>query len=216
MTPPHGHPTVASLTLAADRGAWRAAGFRVEGDSAAAGRLHLRFAGEAARPRISWALRAPATLELDGLPTERSDEPAPPAAPAHPNGVERLDHIVAFSGDLQRTISSLEAAGLDFRRLREGPTPAGSERQAFFRLGEVILEVVEHPPGTPAAEDADAPSRFYGLAFLVRDIEATAQVLGTRLGEVRDAVQPGRRIATVARAAGLGLPVALMTPDPGR
>ena len=153
-------------------------------------------------------------MVLDGLPTERSDEPPEPAAPVHPNGVERLDHIVAFSGHLERTIASLEAAGLDLRRLREGLTPAGSRRQAFFRLGESILEVVERPPGPRAAADRDAPSRFYGLAFLVEDIEATAAVLGDRLGRVRDAVQPGRRIATVAREAGLGLPVAFMTPDP--
>jgi hypothetical protein len=32
------------------------------------------------------------------------------------------------------------------------------------------------------------------------------------LGDIRDAVQPGRRIATVRREAGLGVPVALMTP----
>jgi hypothetical protein len=36
--------------------------------------------------------------------------------------------------------------------------------------------------------------------------------LGDRVGEVRDAIQPGRRIATLRRSAGLSLPVALMTP----
>ena len=207
-------PSIAELTVAADPPAWVAAGFRVEGDSARVGRIRLRLAGAGKGPRIRWALRRPASLELDGLPTERTDEPLPAAAPPHPNGVERLDHVVAFSGDLERTIAALEAGGLDFRRLREGPTPAGSLRQAFFRLGETILEVVEHPPVTAAAADRDAPSRFYGLAFLVGDIDAAARVLGDRLGEVRAAVQPGRRIATFARGAGLGLPVALMTPDP--
>jgi len=93
-----------------------------------------------------------------------------------------------------------------------GRRPAGAERQAFFRLGEAILEVVEHPPGTRAAEDRDAPCRFYGLAFLVDDLDATARTLGPLLGEARDAVQPGRRIATVRREARLGLPVAFMPP----
>lgn len=74
----------------------------------------------------------------------------------------------------------------------------------------MILEVVEHPPGTPAAEDAGAPSRFWGLAFLVEDLEASANHLGPLLGAPRDAIQPGRQIATVRREAGLGLPVALM------
>ena len=176
------------------------------------GRVRIRLEGSGTRLR--WALRHPALLDLDGLPTERSEEPVPEPAPVHPNGVERLDHVVAFSGDLDRTVSSLRGAGLDLRRLREGPTPAGSMRQAFFRLGETILEVVEHPPDVPAAADRDAPSRFYGLAFLVDDIRPAAELLGDRLGEVRDAVQPGRRIATVRREAGLGLPVALMTPAP--
>jgi hypothetical protein len=35
--------------------------------------------------------------------------------------------------------------------------------------------------------------------------------MGEKLGEVHDAVQPGRRIATVRREAGLGVPVALIT-----
>ena len=32
-----------------------------------------------------------------------------------------------------------------------------------------------------------------------------------RIGAPRDAVQPGRRIATIGEGAGLGVPVALMT-----
>jgi hypothetical protein len=132
-------------------------------------------------------------------------------AKAHPNGVIALDHVVAFSPSLERTVAALEAAGLDLRRIREGPTAAGAQRQAFFRLGQPILEVIEHPPGTPAAEDQDAPARFWGLAFVVADLDESARALGPLLGEVRDAIQPGRRIATVRRKAGLGLPVALMT-----
>jgi hypothetical protein len=34
------------------------------------------------------------------------------------------------------------------------------------------------------------------------------------IGEIRDAVQPGRRIATVPREAGLSFPLAFMTPHP--
>ncbi len=93
-------------------------------------------------------------------------------------------------------------------------------RQAFFRLGEVILEVVENPPGTPGAEDRAREARFYGIAFVVADIDALAEELGELpvpggvLGSVRDAVQPGRRIATMRREANLGLPVAFMTAPP--
>jgi hypothetical protein len=37
--------------------------------------------------------------------------------------------------------------------------------------------------------------------------------LGDNVGETRPAVQPGRRIATLRRGAGLSVPVALMTPQ---
>jgi len=161
---------------------------------------------------LSWSLSGTGCCELDGLPTELADgiserDPAPP----HANGVVGLDHVVAFSPDLERTVPALEAVGLDLRRVREGPTPAGAQRQAFFRLGEVILEVVEHPSGTAAAADRDAPCRFWGLAFGVEDLDAASAHMGTALGGPRPAVQPGRRIATVRREAGLGVPVALIT-----
>ena len=37
------------------------------------------------------------------------------------------------------------ARGLDLRRIREHPTPAGAPRQAFFRLGAEILELIQEP-----------------------------------------------------------------------
>jgi hypothetical protein len=69
----------------------------------------------------------------------------------------------------------------------------------------VILEVVEHSRVEPG------PARFWGITFAVADLDACAELLGERLGSIRDAVQPGRRIATVRESAGLGLPVALIT-----
>jgi hypothetical protein len=109
----------------------------------------------------------------------------------------------------------LRRAGFDFRRLREGATPGGSVRQAFFRMGEVILEVVQAPEGTKPAADPGGPARLWGISFLVRDLDVTAAALGDLLGAPRDAVQAGRRIATLRREAGLGPAVAFMTPGPG-
>ena len=60
-----------------------------------------------------------ASTELDGLPTERSTAPLGEPAPVHPNGVTGIDHVVAFSPDLDRTTAALQAAGLDLRRIRE-------------------------------------------------------------------------------------------------
>ncbi|HEX3040685.1 MAG TPA: VOC family protein [Solirubrobacterales bacterium] len=149
---------------------------------------------------------------MDGLSTSASDQ-APPAAPRHPNGVAAIDHVVAISSDLDRTVAALVAAGLDLRRVREEPTPAGAPRQAFFRLGPAILEVVQEPREATERHGGDRPAFFWGLAFVAPDLERTVAHLGEdRVGAVRDAVQPGRRIATLRRGAGLSVPVALMSP----
>jgi catechol 2,3-dioxygenase-like lactoylglutathione lyase family enzyme len=155
------------------------------------------------------------STELDGLPTTHSDSSLRPPAAAHPNGAISIDHVVAFTPDLERTLDALREAGLDLRRLREGPTPGGSERQAFFRVGEAVLEVIEAPEGSRIRANPQGPARLWGLAFLVESLDVPAQVLGGRLGEPRDAVQPGRRIATVRGGAGLGAAVAFMTSGAG-
>jgi hypothetical protein len=113
-------------------------------------------------------------------------------------------------------VAALRGAGLDLRRVREEPTPAGAPRQAFFRLGSVILEVVQAPEEAIERTGGDRPAFFWGLAFIAPDLEATVASLGDRVSEIRDAVQPGRRIATLRRSAGLGVPVALMTPPLSR
>jgi hypothetical protein len=113
-----------------------------------------------------------------------------------------IDHVVVTSPDPARTINALQAVGLEPRRTRDLDTM----RQTFFRLGPVILELVG-----PPAPDGDGPARFWGIAFTVADLGATARFLGARLGRVKDAVQPGRRIASLRREAGLALPVAFMS-----
>jgi hypothetical protein len=207
-------PSIDELSIAADAASWSGAGFEVQDGACRVGAVRLRFVGEG-RGIVSWSLRDLASDELDGLPTTRADSSPPPPAPPHPNGAISIDHVVAFSPDLERTLEALRQAGLDFRRLREGPTPGGSERQGFFRVGEALLEVIEAPEGSRIGSDPTAPARLWGLAFLVENMEAPARLLGERLGDPRDAVQPGRRIAPVRGEAGLGAAVAFMTPGPG-
>jgi hypothetical protein len=207
-------PTVDELFIAAAPDPWAAAGFRVEGDVCEVGTVRLRLEGGPGRGITGWSVRDVASLELDGLDTRASEAP-PASGGAHPNGTIRLDHLVVITPDLDRTAGVLQAAGLDLRRLREGDTPGGSRRQAFFRMGELILEVVEAPEGTKIAADPGGPARLWGISFLVTDLATSAAALGESLGEPRDAVQPGRRIATVATRAGLGPAVAFMTPGPG-
>ena len=174
--------------------------------------MHLagRYAGEGL---VAWSLRDVAGTDLDGLRTTVSDRPPAGDPITHPNGVTAIDHVVAITPVLERTMAALQRAGLDLRRLREEPTPAGAPRQAFFRLGEVILEVIQEPEEKISkAGGTDRPAFFWGVALIAPDLEATVARLGEHVGEIRTAIQPGRRIATLRRSAGLGLPVAVMTP----
>jgi hypothetical protein len=205
--------TIDELTVADRPEAWAALGFELDGDTCVLGDLRIRLAGpDTGKGLAGWSLREIATTGLDGLPTTRSDRPPPGPPPAHSNGVTALDHVVAITPALERTVAALEAAGLDLRRIREEPTPAGAPRQAFFRLGPSILEVVQQPPEVAEGAAPDRPAFFWGLAFVAPGLDATVAGLGDRVSEIRAAVQPGRRIATLRRSAGLALPVALITP----
>jgi hypothetical protein len=205
--------TLDELTIADAPEAWSECGFEVTGRGCVVGDLRIRFEPrEGERGIVGWSLRGIESTDLDGLPPTVGDRPPPEEEPVHPNGVTDLDHVVAISPDLDRTVAALQAAGLDLRRIREEPTPAGAPRQAFFRLGSSILEVVQEPAEATERAGGDRPAFFWGLAFVAPDLDRTVEFLGERVSEARPAVQPGRRIATLRRSAGLSLPVALMTP----
>jgi hypothetical protein len=55
------------------------------------------------------------------------------------------------------------------------------------------------------------PARFWGLTFVASDLDGLADRLGALLRPIKDAIQPGRRIATLDRSAGLRTHVAFMT-----
>lgn len=208
---------LAELAVAADVDAWRAVGISVDADgTATVGSVRLRFEPVVAGPGVQgWGLAAlagPAPAEVADLTTWAVDDPPAPApADAHPLGLERLDHLVVLTPDLAATVAAVEAGlGIRLRRQREGLSGSGvPSQQAFFRLGEAILELVAGPPGEP--------TRFWGLAFEVASLDAAHARLGPeRLRPPKAAVQPGWRIASLRAAAGLGLPVALMDTPPGR
>ena len=192
---------VEHLKLGADPGRWTEAGFEISGEAMRVGEVLLVFGpGEGV---LGWRL-AGIEGEVDGLPVA-SPSDVGAAESAHANGATRVDHLVVFTPDLERTTAALEEIGVERRRVREVEADGSPLRQGFFRLGEVILEVVEHANVEPG------PARFWGITFAVTDLDPAAELLGDRLGSIRDAVQPGRRIATVKREAGLGLPVALIS-----
>jgi hypothetical protein len=195
------------LTLGGDATPWERLGFGVAGDGLRVGAVRLSFEAGAPAGIAGWTLAGTRSADLDGLATRPAAETeAAGEPPVHPNGALRLDHVVVFTPDLDRTLAALEGAGLELRRVRDAGTPEHPVRQGFYRLGEVILEVVGdvEPAG---------PARFWGLLVVVSDLDALAERLGGDLGAPRDAVQPGRRIATLRESAGLGVPVAFMSPE---
>jgi catechol 2,3-dioxygenase-like lactoylglutathione lyase family enzyme len=195
-------PTIAELIVGDDPAAWARLGFAVDGDRTTVGATTIVLDGAGGGLR-SWTLRDAPSIELDGLDTAASDAAAP-APREHPNGAVRIDHVVVNTPDLARTFAALTEAGLDLRRVREH---SDTLHQGFFRMGEVILEVVGPPE--PAGEDG---ARFWGLVAVVPDVDALAAGAAPGLfGEPRDAVQQGRRIVTVAREAGLTVPLAFLT-----
>ncbi len=210
-----GAPTIDEITVADDADRWAALGFTVRDRTCDIGSVRVAFASpDAGRGILGWSLRGLPSTDLDGLSTRLSTAPERGAAPVHPNGVVSIDHVVAMSPCFTRSVEALERAGLDLRRVRDEPTPAGAPRQAFFRLGAEILELVQEPEEIVArAGGFDRPARFWGLAFLVEDLERTVDILDEHGGEIRDAVQQGRRIATIRRSAGLAVAVALISRD---
>lgn len=200
--------TLAELELGGALAPWERLGFAVDGDGLQVGTVRLRFPGGEPAGIAGWTLVGAGSADLDGLRTQLvAEAEAEGEPPAHPNGALRLDHVVVFTPDLDRTFAAFEAAGLELRRVRDAGTPKHPLRQGFYRLGETILEVVgDVEPGGPA--------RFWGVVVIVTDLDALAERLGDDLGAPRDAVQPGRRIATVRESAGLGVPVAFMSPAP--
>lgn len=201
--------TIAEIHVADPPEAWRAAGFAVDDDGGCRiGTVTVRL-GAPGTGVVGWALRdVPAgTTDLDGVPTTVSDEqPAEPAR--HPNGTTHIDHVVVLTPHLARTVAAIEATGLDVRRERDGALGGAPMRQVFFRLGEVVLEVV----GAPDAA-GEGPASFWGLTHTVADIDAAAALLGEHTAPVKDAVQPGRRITTVrTRELGISVRTALISP----
>lgn len=208
--------TIDEILVGDPSDAWVAAGFAVDDDGTCRiGTVRVRLMGRDGGKRIlGWSLRGapPARLadgSLDGLPTTGSD--APPAEPAtHPNGATHIDHVVLLSPDLARTSTALEAIGVLPRGERDTDSYGAPMRQIFFRLGEVILELV----GQPGAAGEGDPG-FFGLAVTVTDLDAAGALLGDHLGTAKDAVQEGRRIATLRhREVGMSVATALMSPEP--
>jgi hypothetical protein len=205
-------PTIDSIVIADPPETWAKAGFTVDDDgSCVVGHVKLQLVGrDGDRKRIQRDIPDD-TDTIDGLATTSSNDPMPDPVP-HENGVELIDHLVILSPDVDRTITALNSCGIETSRTRKiDAEQYGFEaRQTFFRLGEVILELIgaDQPQG-------DGPAGFFGLAYTVSDIDALPALYGEHLGNIKDAVQPGRRIVTLRhKQLDMTVATAFMSPEP--
>lgn len=198
-------PELAELVIADPPQRWRDLGFDVDGKG------HLDIGGVRIRLGAhgtgitAWSLmRVNAMGSIDGLASPVPRVLHPPPFRTHPNGATGIDHLVILTSSLRRTGDALARAGIELTATRQsdrGP-------MAFRRLGPAILEVVERDD---LEEDE---TRFWGLAVVVISIDALAERLGDRLGAIKQATQPGRRIATLRTDAGISTPLAFISPEP--
>jgi hypothetical protein len=182
-------PELATLALPDPPQRWAALGFTVEDDAIAVGGMTIRLGAAAALQMRDLA----DGHDLDGLPIVPSGADPPKEPVEHEIGATGIDHVVVLTPDLGRTTRKLVAAGFDHR-----PSQAPQE---FFVIGPCLLELVGRGEGEP---------RLWGVTVVVEDIDAAAERSGA--SPPKQAVQPGRRIATVPRAAGLSTALAMMTP----
>lgn len=211
MTPSQPRPHQLKAILVGDEPeAWEAAGFAVADGAVVVGSTTIVL-----DPSLAAGIERVDIDELDGdvdgLPIGAIR--APDSAPQdHRNRVRGFDHLVAMSPAIQRTSDALATAGLDLRRTRTFAAGDDTRRQDFFWLGDVILELV----GVDGATGS-GPATFWGLALECDDLDAAGRALGDHLGASKDAVQAGRRIATIrTREIGVSVPIALMSPHPRR
>ena len=205
-------PAVVELQIADEPDAWRAAGFTVTAIDAIAriGDIDIRLVGRGDGTRIigwSWSELA-GEGSIDGLVTAAAPPSTIPPG-AHANGSTIVDHVVVVTPNLERTTGAFTARGLDVRRVRDTDQYGAPFRQVFFRGGETIIELVGPVELTG---DDNRPAHFFGLAFTVADIDATAALLVGGVGRIKDAVQPGRRIVTLQHDQyDISVPIAFMS-----
>ena len=212
-------PRLRGLRVGDEPAGWIEAGFTVTGCELDIGGVRISLVGGHRRGVLGWELEGPSHDDhrpdgstVDGIPTTLvAPGEVAEAAPggSHPNGVVGVDHVVVATGDLPRTLDHLAARGYRPRRTRDVPGSRPPRRQVFLWAGPVILEVVGPTRPDPAA----GPASVWGLALVTADLEATAGRLGDRMSKPRDAVQPGRRIASIrTKLLDISVPLALMSP----
>jgi hypothetical protein len=124
---------------------------------------------------------------------------SPPASGSSEPGWD-VDHVVLLVPDMHDLNTGMRSVGLRPRLTMQ----VSGRTTSFFRVG-TVLEVVESPVRAAA---------LYGVALVTEEPLETVSLrwraMGIEVGDIRPAIQPGRRIFTVgAVEAGL----AVISPD---
>lgn len=185
----------------------RLTGIRLGTTGAALERLGLAVTDDRCRVGEVTLAAAPGEgilgLDLTDAPV---DGPLPvvevaPASPVdHPLGASAVDHVVVLCGDVRATIAAL------------GTEPQRFDERDGRQYGFVVVETALLEFVGPATPD-DRPAHLWGLALTVADLDGAVARLGDACSAAKDAVQPGRCIATVRHEQlGLSVPTVLLSP----
>lgn len=138
----------------------------------------------------------------------------PLSEPTGPGPIQKLDHVVVTTGNVDRALAVYGAKlGLDLRLDRENPQ--WNARQLFFRVGDAVVEMGART-GEPSLEALSKPDRFGGLAWRITDPEAAQARIaaaGFDVSEVRTGRKPGTKVFTVRDAPG-GAPTIMLSAEP--
>ncbi|HZP58077.1 MAG TPA: VOC family protein [Dehalococcoidia bacterium] len=112
-------------------------------------------------------------------------------------GVERLDHVVVLSADLEASRQLWQEA-VEARLALDRTFPDRNARILFFRLGDITIEI--SGGAVQAREGIGKPDRLWGLAWRVPSVEEACTRLraaGIDVSGPRPGIKPGTRVATV-------------------
>ncbi len=203
-------PSLHTIVVGDEPAAWTSAGFTLTGsakDEVALGPIRIRLVGGDRRGVVAWEFSGlHDDCSVDGLLSLARREPEAVEV-THPNNVSLVDHVVLMSPDVERTVTSLQAAGFEPKRRRVLETAKPPRQQVFFWAGPSILELVG-----PLEAESTKPATIWGLALVSDDLDASKAHLGNLLSDPKRAVQQGRQIATVrTRDVDISITIALMS-----
>jgi len=200
-------PTIAELHVGDDPSAWERLGFRINERRCLVGRTEVVFS-DGPGGIHSWVLRNSIRSEFGPIPTSFTENPVPEPSIVHPNGSVGFHHVVLMVPEFDRGKAALSNAGVQVEHGRPFGSPDKEMLPSAPKMGDIELELIG-----PESEDRSRTWELWGLVIAVSDIDATSELLGNLLGQVKPAVQPYRRIATLKKEAGLGVAVAFLGPE---